>query len=340
MTRDIEVARPSGELDLTRPIHVIPREALPHVVQDWLAAVEDRSPNTYDSYHRGVSSWIVWCLRHGVDPVAAELKDAEAWARWLKAEPGPSGIDGGGLTARSANVRLSACSSLYHRLVLTRRVEFNPFPAVASAKRIGTDRLKTPALSQTQVKRVLRAAKKHQRHLADIAVLELLFTTAARAFEIANANLGDVQADDVGLGLRVTRKGGKEQLLPLTGVTYQAIQAANARRPDLADKSRPLLLAPKGGRYSRHTISRLVNKYARLAGLPPELVDLVTAHTTRRTAITIFVDGGGDLRTAQTLAGHGDSRTTEGYIRARNDRLKHMAAAADLASRFAVDDDD
>jgi integrase/recombinase XerD len=339
MTRSLEVARPSGELDLTKPIHVIPRDALPPVVRDWLAAVEDRSPNTFDSYHRAVSSWIIWCLRHQVDPLRAELEDAEAWARWLKADPGPSGIDGGGMTARSANVRLSACSSFYRRLVLTRRVEFNPFAAVVSTS-IGTDRLRTPALSQAQVKKVMRTAQKAKRHPADLAVLELLFTTAARASEIANANLGDVQADDVGLGLRVVRKGRKEQLLPLTGVAHRAITEANKTRPDLGDKSRPLLLAPRGGRYSRHTISRLVNRYAKLAGLPPELVELVTAHTTRRTAITAYVDGGGDLRTAQTLAGHSDPRTTEGYIRAKNDRLKHMAVAAELASKFAVEDDD
>lgn len=325
--------RSDGELDLSKRPERLPVDRLPPDVQDWLAARLDRSPNTFDSYHRSVSCWLLWCLHNGVAPSTASIADAEAWFRWLKADRGPDGWQGAGLSPRSANVRVSACSSLYRRLLVERKAEFNPFGAIVSI-RVGTDHLKTPALSEPQSSKVMKRALGDKEHLAHRAVIELLFTTAARASEIATANLGDLEPDEFGMALWVTRKGGKRQQLPVTPDALKAITAANAGRTDLDQRDAPLLRAPRGGRYSRHTISRLVSRYARGAGIDPLLAERVTAHTTRRTAITTLVDGGTDLRTAQTLAGHSDPRTTEGYIRARNDRRKHAAAAADLAARF------
>lgn len=322
-----------GELDIAKPPARIPRELLPQAVQDWLAAVDDRSPNTADSYHRGISSWLLWCLANHVHPDHAMIADAEAWARSLKV---PKAEGGPGMSPRSINVRVSACSSLYRRLLTERRVEFNPFAALVSV-RVGTDHLKTPALSESQSEKLMTRALADKEHLAHRAVIEILFTTAARASEVATANLGDLEPDEFGMTLWVTRKGRKRQQLPITPDALKAITAANKGRTDIGNPAAPLLRAPRGGRYSRHTISRLVNRYARSMGLDPKLAARVTAHTTRRTAITTLVDNGGDLRTAQTLAGHADPRTTESYIRARNDRRKHAAAAAELASRFHGD---
>ena len=49
------------------------------------------------------------------------------------------------------------------------------------------------------------------------------------------------------------------------------------------------------------------------AGLPAELC----CHTCRATGITAFLEGGGDVETAQFLAGHADPRTTKLYDRRR-----------------------
>ena len=47
------------------------------------------------------------------------------------------------------------------------------------------------------------------------------------------------------------------------------------------------------------------------AGLPA----LFSCHSFRATGITTFLENGGLLETAQTIAGHADSRTTKGYDR-------------------------
>lgn len=318
--------RPSAGLsevaaDLQRRPTKIPAEALPPAVQHWLRATKARSENTEDAYHRAISSWLYWCIDNERDPHTPRLVDVEDWMESL-----------GHLAHRSVNVRVAACSSLYRRLLLEKRVDFNPFAAIVSYK-VSTNRLATPALSQDSVRAMLNAAKRRP-HPADYAVMELLFTTAARASEIASANLADLSSDDHGAMLTVTRKGGELQDLPVTPKAAAAVRTANRDRATADSTDAPLLVAPKGGRYSRHTISRLVRQCAEAAHLDPELVKKIAAHATRRTAITRFVDGGGDLRTAQTLAGHKDPRTTEGYVRAEKDREKHAAAAMTLSAMF------
>jgi integrase/recombinase XerD len=55
----------------------------------------------------------------------------------------------------------------------------------------------------------------------------------------------------------------------------------------------------------------MVKRRLRRAQLP----SLFTSHSFRATGITTFLENGGHLETAQTIAGHADSRTTKGYDR-------------------------
>lgn len=311
----------------TKPTEKIAIASLPAPVQAWLAAVAQRSANTHDSYHLAISLWLRWCIQNGRDPEAPGLEDAEDFAKWLQDAP----PDGRGLAKRSANARIAAVSSLYNRLLAQNKIRFNPFKALVTVK-VKTSRLKTPAVESGDVKKMLRTAAKFE-HKADAAVLELLFTTGARAFEIGEANVGQLQADGIGAKLIVIRKGGEDQELPVTARALEAIKVANASRGGLPPGA-PLLVGPRGARYSRHTISRLVHRVAVEAGVDVEVAKHVTAHTTRRTVATELAEKNEDLRTIQTLLGHKDPRTTESYIRAKKDRERHAAAASTLSGLF------
>lgn len=316
---------PNAPAPATKPTQKIALESLPAPVRSWLAPIS--SPHTRDAYHLAISLWLRWCIVAGVHPEAPTLEDAEAWVAWLQTEEHGSR----GIGKRSANARASAVSSLYNRLLAQNKISYNPFAGLVSVK-IKTSRMKTPAVENSDVKKMLQAGGREE-HKANLAVLELLFTTGARAFEIGEANIGSLASDAHGGKLVVTRKGGEEQELPVTVRAAHAIKAANAQRGDLPPTA-PLLVGPRGKRYSRHTISRLVHRIAQEAGVHPDVAKLVTAHTTRRTVATELAEKNEDLRTIQTLLGHKDPRTTEGYIRAKKDREKHAAAASTLSGLF------
>lgn len=319
---------PNAPMLTAKPSDKIPTASLPVPVQAWLKAVGQRSTNTRDAYHLSISLWLRWCIDNGINPERPELEDAEEFAGWLQL---PTADGGRGNSMRTANARISAVSSLYNRLLAQNKIQYNPFKALVTVK-IKTSRLKTPAISSSDVKRMLRTVAAAD-HKADAAVLELLFTTGARAFEVGQAKVGDLTLDDHGRKLVVTRKGRDEQELPVTARAAEAIRVANADRGELP-KDAPLLVGRRGKPYSRHTISRLVHRTAVAAGVDSEIAALVTAHTARRTVATELAEKNEDLRTIQTLLGHKDPRTTESYIRAKKDREKHAAAASTLSGLF------
>ena len=222
---DLAALRLNGTIDIGKPPAKIPHELMPPAILEWLASARDRSPNTEDAYHRAMSSWLAWCLAAAVNPHDARRADAEAWRRWMKTETPTHKA----MAERTANLRIAACSALYRRLLAEQEVARNPFETVIR-DRVATNHLQTPALSEGQSHKLMTKALADKEHLAHRAVIEILFTTAARAFEVAAANLGDLEPDEFGMTLWVTRKGGKRQQLPITPDALKAINAANTGR--------------------------------------------------------------------------------------------------------------
>ena len=61
--------------------------------------------------------------------------------------------------------------------------------------------------------------------------------------------------------------------------------------------------------------SWIVKRRAKAAGLPKQ----IGCHTFRATGITAFLKNGGDLATAQKIAGHESARTTNLYDRTQDE---------------------
>jgi integrase/recombinase XerD len=83
----------------------------------------------------------------------------------------------------------------------------------------------------------------------------------------------------------------------------------------------------------------LTRQLARAAGLPPELVSRMGAHSMRHSFATLYLDAGGNLRDLQDAMGHKDPRTTRRYDRARGilDRSPGYLLATYLADGDPAD---
>ena len=62
----------------------------------------------------------------------------------------------------------------------------------------------------------------------------------------------------------------------------------------------------------RNNVTEMVKRRARQAGLP---ADKLCSHTFRGTGITTYLSNGGQIETAQAIAGHASPRTTKLYDR-------------------------
>jgi site-specific recombinase XerD len=114
---------------------------------------------------------------------------------------------------------------------------------------------------------------------------------------------------DDGEGLLLIEEGnGNQRRLPLSPSACAALQDYLQARP-ASDGTDNLFLSQGGGCISRRTVQRLVNVYAKAAGLED-----VSAHVLRHTFALSTLQDTEDLALVARLLGHRCLETTAKYL--------------------------
>lgn len=143
----------------------------------------------------------------------------------------------------------------------------------------------------------------------DIAIVETLFATGARVYEISN-----IQKECVDLNgglIRIMGKGGRERyvqivqrpVLRLLRKYYEANEAA------IRD-SGYFFVNRDGKRYTEQSVRLMIKKYCRLAGIERN----ITPHMFRHSFATYLVEAGADISCVSPLLGHTSIKTTQIYV--------------------------
>lgn len=161
--------------------------------------------------------------------------------------------------------------------------------------------------------------------LRDRAIIELLFSSGLRVSELVNLN-----RDHVNIKRRefmVRGKGRKDRPVFISENAANHIQEyLESRRDNL----QPLFISysrnsspDMSGDYRRLTsrsIQRIINKYAKLAGITKH----VTPHTMRHSFATDLLMNGADLRSVQAMLGHSNISTTQVYTHVTDQHLREI----------------
>ncbi len=166
-------------------------------------------------------------------------------------------------------------------------------------------------LSESEYQALLRACSHHPR---DAAIMELLLQTGIRLSELVHLTIHDVElprqitrdADNVGI-LRVNRKGGNTDTVPLNYKACQALKTWLKVRPNVDHDA--LFVTKFTQPMGRRAVYRAVKKYLAEAG-----INDASVHTLRHTFGTHHVARGTDLKTVQETMGHADLSTTAMYV--------------------------
>ena len=162
--------------------------------------------------------------------------------------------------------------------------------------------------------------------LRDRAIIELLYSSGLRVSELVNLN-----RDSINLERRefmVRGKGSKDRPIFVSKSAADRLQDYLDARTDslpalFLNNSRNTQAVDTSGNYRRMTprsIERIVEKYARLAGITKH----VSPHTLRHSFATDLLMNGADLRSVQSMLGHADISTTQIYTHVTDAHLKEV----------------
>ncbi len=162
--------------------------------------------------------------------------------------------------------------------------------------------------------------------LRDRAIIELLFSGGLRVSELCSLN-----RDSINLTRRefmVRGKGKKDRPIFIDQTTADHLEEyLNARNDTLPalflnNSSNQNIPDTSGDfrRLSPRSIERIIQKYARLAGITKQ----VTPHTLRHSFATDLLMNGADLRSVQSLLGHANIATTQIYTHITDPHLKEV----------------
>lgn len=222
-------------------------------------------------------------------------------------------------SAATVKLRLAAVRMLCDWLVAGQVLEVNPAASVRGP-RLVVRRGTTPALVQEDMRQLLSSLRTDSLvGLRDRAFLGLLAYTFARVGAATTMRVEDVYPVGRRSWVRLREKGGKILDLPahhnLEAWLHDYIDASGIAE----DRSGWLFRAAIGrsGRLSeRPLLARnaldLVRRRARDAGIA---VPGLCVHSFRATGITTYLQAGGSLEMAQSIAGHANPRTTKLYDR-------------------------
>jgi integrase len=213
--------------------------------------------------------------------------------------------------------KLNVLAGFYKYAVIDGVIAVDPMLHVQrpQIERIST----TLGLTRTEFADVLKVAEDLPPR--EHAIMCLLGLNGMRVSEVVGIDIEDLGRHKGQRTVKITRKGGKSQVIPLAPRTsWQVEQTCGDRTAG------PMFLSLYGGRIDRRAIGRIVARACRKAGIQKR----ITPHSLRHTFVTMALDAGMAERDIAASTGHADTRMVSYYDRGRDSisrNVTHSVAA-------------
>jgi site-specific recombinase XerD len=273
----------------------------------YLTDVKMVSSNTVLAYQTDLDEFALFLKEHNLSYLSLTKEDVRTYLKLLDQEK---------FKNKSIARHLSALRSFYRYLEQKGVVENNVFEKIHNPK------LNKPlpnTLNYEETEKLLHFDKLDtswdiECHL----VLELLYSTGLRVSELSDIKIGDIYKSD--RRITVTGKGQKGRTVYYGEFAQDALDKYLSIRPSLLKKENHdyLLVNQRGGKLSRSSIFKMIEKKALSSGINHHL----SPHTLRHTFATHLLANGADIKTVQELLGHENLGTTEIYTHLSNSYLQ------------------
>lgn len=154
-----------------------------------------------------------------------------------------------------------------------------------------------------------KISKDHKYWLRDISIVEVLFATGARVYEVSNLKADCINIDS-GL-IRIMGKGDKERYIQIGEQSVlRLLEKYYDANKEAIKGSGYFFTNRRGGRFTEQSIRNMLKKYTRLAGIERN----ITPHMWRHSFATYLIEEGVDISCVQQILGHSSINTTQIYI--------------------------
>ena len=264
------------------------------------------STNSVEAYMRDFCQFAHYILRcYDVSPRKVNREMIEHYLAWLYNE---------GREATSQARALSGIRSYYGVLLLHDEIDSSPAELIETPK---CGRKLPDTLTIEEIDRLIAAVEgPTAKGRRDSAMLEVLYSCGLRVSELVALRMGDLF---FGEGyIRVTGKGDKQRLVPISDTARERIYAYLDERAPASSNEEVLFLNNRGKQLTRVMVFTILKEAARRAGIEKR----ISPHTFRHSFATHLLEGGAGIRQVQELLGHESILTTEIYTHLDKEHLR------------------
>ncbi len=279
-------------------------DALPETVQMFLTHLDiekGSSTATLASYRRDLIQFEEYLCSRSLTLGRLEKVDREVVRGFL------AYLHGKRMAKTSVSRKLSSLRSFFKYMIKMGFCTGNPMNGIRNPKQ---ETRHPRALNVDQVSGLLDAsADLTPQDRRDLALAEVLYGSGLRVSEAIGLDIDDA---DISSGiLRISGKGGKERLAPLSDSSAKALDAYIRVRgefnSDPADNA--MFFGNRGKRINRRQVNRILERMAADA----KLQGRVHPHMLRHSFASHMLQSGADMRSVQELLGHERLTTTQRY---------------------------
>lgn len=291
-----------------------------------LVHIRNLSSHTFHAYKRDVSYFFDYYanrLGHGITIKELDSLSRHDCRSWLALRLQK------GFTASSNARALSAVKTFAKYL---KKKNYGDFSAILSLSPPKVPRLLPRPLGREDVQSLLSALENkvskntdygsnnnsHKfynswQDLRDFAMITLLYATGMRISEALSLPKSSAHFKEV----VITGKGQKQRKIPLLPIVKERLIAYLNLCPYKKMDSEPLFISARGNPLLPRQVQRLMQSWRKKLGFDKS----TTPHALRHSFASHLLDGGGEIRTIQSLLGHASLSTTQNYTSIEQNRI-------------------